>query len=227
MAVSNAPRIQERIAEEYNRMRTLRHYYGPAQCRPGSDNVFESSDVGTSWFTSRQSVSYLQGLLGTVGTQFRLGSLEPATYGRVVYRGKPITSLSAKRNISDSMYSKPVVVAREFEGEVEIGVGVSLRKAILKYQRPEGPFFGLPKMPFMTYSEKSSERIGVAALTLTSVADSSPLIRVRTIAGEGFDLFDEDKGGRVVKTYEADEERADAIVDAFHQAYWQSVCEPA
>jgi hypothetical protein len=229
-SVSTAPTVQEKVAEEYYEMRRLRDHYGPGLCRPGTNNVFESSEVGTIWFAGwlpEHRRLYTQSLLGRAGTQFRFGTLDPATHGRVVYRARPICSVSDRHKATDPMYSKPVVVARELEEGTEIGVGISLRRANFRWQYPEEPFFGTPRLPFRTYDERSSERIGVAALTLTTKEGAAPIIRVRTIAGEGYDLFDEDEGGRVVRAYEANVVRSEAIVNAFHQAYWESVCEPA
>ena len=204
----------------------LRNHYGQGLCREGTDNVFESSDVGTPWFAGwlpHHNKAYIQSLLGSVGTRFRLGTTEPARYGRLIYRSQPVTSVHEKsRGGGVDMYSKPVVVAREVDGTPEIGVGVSLRKAFLRWVDPDT----LGKLPYRTYDERSSERLGVVAVTIAPSSDTITTLRVRTIAGDGYDLFDEKAGGRVATSYTADNKRADAILAAFHDAYWDSVIEP-
>jgi hypothetical protein len=225
-SLSTAPNIKDRIVEEYREMVRLRAHYSPGLCRPGTDSVFESGDVGTVWFAGwlpHHNAAYVQSLLGRTGTEFRLGTQEPAKHGRLIYRSQPVTSMhEAVRSGDVSMYSKPLVVAKEVDGTPEVGVGVSLRRASLMWVDPEA--FG--KMPYRTYDERRSERLGVIAITIAPADDSTALLRVRTIAGQGYDLFDEEAGGRVAKSYTAGGERADAILGAFHQAYWESVCEP-
>lgn len=217
MPLNTAPSVSDRISEEFEGMRRLRDHYGPGLCSKGSDTVFETNQA--MWSTLVRS------MLG-VKSYYRLGTTEPRVYGTATDRANPITPSSNRPKDGIPFFSKPLVVAQRRGEELEVGIGVSIREVRFGLVLPER----LGQRPYYDYDRLGANRVGVVALTVTTTEDQdSALVRRRTIAGEGFDLFDEEAGGRIVKEgqYQDGGERLEAVLKAFHDGYWGSVSEPA
>ena len=222
MPVSTAPGLTDRIAEEFEEMQRLRAHYGPGLCSKGTDEVFETNGFSSLWSWPSSTSSQIVGMLGGVGTRFRFGNTKPSVYGRVTYEKNPVTP--GGRRKPNRTWAQPMAVARRGEGEIEIGIGLSLRE-IQKFRFVSPEMYG--RRPYYTYDKRGSDHIGVLALTVTTTDGGAALVQRRNIAGEGYDLFDEEAGGRVLDgAYLDNGERAQAIVEAFHSAYWNSVSEP-
>lgn len=222
MPVNTAPSVSDRISEEFEEMRRLRAHYGPGLCSKGSDTVFEAT--GVRWIWGRDEASTIvRGMLGTK-SHFRLGTTEPRVYATATCRRDPLPPSHGPERAAIPFFAQPLVVAQRREDEIE--VGVSIRRVNFRLVLPER----LGQRPYYDCDRTRSERVGVVALTVTASEDGeSTLVRRRTIAGEGYNLFDEYSGGRIVEEgqYLASPQRFEAVMTAFRDSVWNSVSEPA